>query len=59
MRLKSFRVERFRNVLDSGDIPVDDAITCLVGKNESGKTNLLHALHLLNPALGDRSLDDK
>lgn len=59
MRLKSFRVERFRNVLDSGEVPVDDAITCLVGKNESGKTNLLHALHTLNPALKDRVLDDK
>ena len=24
-------------------------VTCLVGKNESGKTAFLHALHLLNP----------
>lgn len=44
MYLVSFRVERFRNILDSGEIQVDPAVTCLVGKNESGKTNLLHAL---------------
>jgi len=58
MRLKDIRVERFRNILDSGSVPIDGAITCLVGKNESGKTNLLQALHTLNPALGDRQIDE-
>ena len=41
---------RFRNVLDSGAIPVEEDVTCLVGKNESGKTALLQALERLNPA---------
>lgn len=50
MRLQSFEVQRFRNILDSGPIPVDDHVTCLVGKNESGKTAALHALYRLNPA---------
>ncbi len=50
MRLKSFRVGPYRNVLDSGEIVVDPEVTVLVGKNESGKTNLLHALHSLNSA---------
>ena len=50
MRLQSFEVQRFRNILDSGPIPVDDHVTCLVGKNESGKTAVLHALYRLNPA---------
>ncbi|MGO8871114.1 MAG: ATP-dependent nuclease [Acidimicrobiales bacterium] len=59
MRLISFRVERFRNILDSGTIEVDSGITCLVGKNESGKTNILHALHALNPALTDRLFDEQ
>jgi len=54
MRLTSIRVERFRNVLDSGDVPIDPDITCLVGKNESGKTNVLQALLRLNPAQGSR-----
>ena len=59
MRLISFRVERFRNVLDSGEVAVDENVTCLVGKNESGKSNILHALHALNPAYNDRSFDEQ
>ncbi|WP_338760595.1 AAA family ATPase [Nocardia vulneris] len=51
MKFVSFRIEKFRNILDSGWIAVND-ITCLVGKNESGKTALLHALYRLNPAYG-------
>jgi predicted ATP-binding protein involved in virulence len=47
MRLKSFQVENFRSIRDSGCVEVDD-VTCLVGKNESGKTALLHALYRLN-----------
>jgi predicted ATPase len=57
VNLLSFRTERFRNILDSGTIEVDPRVTCLVGKNESGKTNILHALHALNPALNDRLFD--
>lgn len=59
MHLVSFRVEKFRNILDSGEIQVDRAVTCLVGKNESGKTNLLHALHTVNPAPTGRSFDEQ
>lgn len=50
MRLKKAQVVLFRNVLDSGDAEIQDDITCLVGKNESGKTSFLQALHALNPA---------
>lgn len=49
MHLASFQVRNFRNILDSGLIEVDPAVTCLVGKNESGKSALLEALYLLNP----------
>lgn len=42
----------FRNVIDSGTIRFQDDVTALVGKNESGKTALLVALHRLNPANG-------
>lgn len=49
MRLKSFQVRLFRNVIDSGIIEVSGN-TCLVGKNEAGKTAILEALHRLNPA---------
>lgn len=50
MLVREFGVVRFRNVLDSGAIPVEEDVTCLVGKNESGKTALLQALERLNPA---------
>ncbi len=54
MKLSSFHVDHYRNVLDSDPVAVHPKVTVLVGKNESGKTNLLHALHALNPASGDR-----
>jgi predicted ATPase len=50
MKLISARVRMFRNIVDSGEIAFEDDVTCLVGKNESGKTALLNALHRLNPA---------
>lgn len=55
MKLTSFKVENFRSVNDSGPIEVADR-TVLVGRNESGKTNLLIALHSLNPAGGIKEL---
>lgn len=51
MNLKSFRVRNFRSVNDSGDIEVGGR-TALVGRNESGKTNLLLALESLKPPDG-------
>ncbi|GAB3804945.1 hypothetical protein GCM10028819_37280 [Spirosoma humi] len=48
-RLTSFRVTKFRSIDDSGELNVNEYL-CLVGTNESGKTNLLAALHKLNPA---------
>jgi hypothetical protein len=48
VQLKSVRVRNYRSIDDSGVVPVED-IMCLVGKNESGKTAFLQALHLLNP----------
>lgn len=54
MLLKSFQVKKFRNVVDSGKIAVDNQVTCLVGKNEAGKSALLEALYLFNPAYDDK-----
>ncbi|MGE3777059.1 MAG: AAA family ATPase, partial [Pirellulaceae bacterium] len=47
--LREFRVQNFRNINDSGWIPLE-RVTALVGRNESGKTALLKALHKFNPA---------
>jgi hypothetical protein len=46
----SITIQKFRNIIDSGTIELDPEVTCLVGKNESGKTALLHALYRLLPA---------
>ena len=51
MRLKSVRILNFRCVLDSTEFKIDDHVTCLVGKNRSGKTALLEALTRLNATL--------
>lgn len=50
MKLKSVSVRMFRNILDSTEVKVEDKVTCLVGKNESGKSAFLNALWRLNPA---------
>jgi energy-coupling factor transporter ATP-binding protein EcfA2 len=51
VQLTQFRITNFRSIEDSGDVPVG-RVACLVGKNESGKTNALQALVRLNPAPG-------
>lgn len=48
MLLESFHVKEFQSINDSNEIDVEN-ITCLVGKNESGKTAVLQALYRLNP----------
>ena len=48
MKLDSFHVWNFRSINDSGSIDVAQ-ITALLGRNESGKSNLLLALKSLNP----------
>jgi len=50
MRLKTVRVKTFRNILDSSPVEIENEVTCIVGKNESGKTALLHAMYRLNSA---------
>jgi predicted ATPase len=54
MRLLEFRVRAFRNVVDSRRVPIEPDITCLVGKNESGKTALLRALLRANSPIAQR-----
>jgi len=53
MKLTSFRVRRYKNVLDSTEVSVESGVTTLVGMNESGKSTLLDALYRLNPVYGD------
>lgn len=48
MRLTRMHVQDFWCIEDSNDFSIAE-VTCLVGKNESGKTAILKALHKLNP----------
>lgn len=60
MRLVKARVTNFRSIHDSTEFEIGD-VTCLVGKNESGKTAILHALYRLNPVVeskGDFDVTD-
>ncbi len=50
LKVVRFRVQNFRNIDDSDWIPIEK-VTAFVGRNESGKTSLLKALHKFNPAI--------
>ena len=51
MNITRAKVTNYRSIDDSGWVSLDN-VTCLVGKNESGKTAFLQALRRLNPVGG-------
>ncbi|MGR3565050.1 MAG: AAA family ATPase [Heliomarina sp.] len=57
MQILTFRVTNYRSIQDSGEISAS-RITALLGRNESGKSNLLRALTHLNPVGGMQPLND-
>ena len=57
MKLIAFHVREYKSTHDSSPIAVGD-VTCLVGKNESGKTSLLQALYKLNPIIPEHGKYD-
>lgn len=48
MKLTKVEITNYKSIWGSNEFEIDD-VTCLVGKNESGKTALLQALYKLNP----------
>src|SRR6267378_8306594 len=58
MQLRKARVTNFKIVEDSNEFTLD-RVTCLIGKNESGKTALLDALYRLNPYDSEAAEYDK
>jgi len=44
MRLKAFRVTDYKTIEDSGRVEADPHVTCLLGKNEAGKSAVMQAL---------------
>ncbi len=60
MKLTKVRITEFQSIQDSNEFKIGD-VTCLVGKNEAGKTALLKALYRLNPIIeadGNFDADD-
>jgi len=55
MELTSFKIQNFRSITDSGNVELSH-ITALLGRNESGKSNLLLGLQTLNPPDGLKEL---
>ena len=50
MKLTKVRITNFQSIHDSTEFDIAD-VTCLVGKNEAGKTAILKALYRLNPVI--------
>lgn len=48
MRLKTLRIQNYKCIDDSGEFSLAP-VSCLVGKNESGKSAILQALYRLKP----------
>jgi energy-coupling factor transporter ATP-binding protein EcfA2 len=57
LELTEFHITNYRSINDSGVIKVKTR-TALVGRNESGKSNLLLALQSLNPPDGVKALSE-
>lgn len=59
MKLIKAQVTNYRSIEDSNEFEIDD-LTCLVGKNEAGKTGLLLGLRGINPldAFGYDKIND-
>jgi energy-coupling factor transporter ATP-binding protein EcfA2 len=49
MHLRSANVRKFKSIDDSEVVRFEPDVTCLVGRNESGKTAFLEALARVNP----------
>ena len=56
MRVQKIQVKNFLSIKDCGQVRIDEKITVLIGKNESGKTNFLKALESFN---GDYQYTDE
>ena len=48
MQIDNIRVQNFRCIRDSGEVPLTPDLTIFIGENESGKTALLDALFCFN-----------
>jgi hypothetical protein len=52
MRLEEFRIQNYKTITDTDWVKVRDDVTCLLGKNESGKSAVMQAIWKFNNARG-------
>lgn len=57
MKLRKVRVQNFQCIKDSGEIPIDERVTILLGENESGKSAVLKALSCFNRSTAFQEVD--
>ena len=57
MKLSNIEISEYKSIQSSNRFNIGD-ITCLVGKNEAGKTAILEALERLNPVIPEHSTFD-
>ncbi|WP_064199132.1 ATP-dependent nuclease [Brevibacillus brevis] len=57
MKVNYVQIKNFRSIKDSGKIYFNNLITIFAGKNESGKTNILKALHAFTEDAFDQDYD--
>ena len=56
MRISKIKIKNFKSIDNIGEVKfLDNSIACIIGKNGSGKSNFLHALHALKK---HQNLDD-
>ena len=55
MKIIKFRICNYKSIIDSGDCYLEEGVTILAGKNESGKSSILQALADFNT---DISIDE-
>lgn len=48
IKLKKVKISKYKSYLETQEVPIEDKITTLVGKNESGKTAFLEAIAKFN-----------
>ena len=55
MRLKSIKLSHFRGYRTTTSIPIDDAMTGFVGRNDYGKSTILEALAIFFESEGAKA----
>ena len=48
IKLKKVKINKYKSFLEEQEIEIEDGVTRIVGKNESGKTALLEAISKFN-----------